>query len=128
MMPYGDEISRYPSMKGISVDLPFIKFRYVKLDKNESEESKPLRITDNSVQSEDVSNVSSLNVRRIVYTKEAEVTTMGLDPMVSQASVIHELVYGRTESASPFTRTASYPATSYAAVKEPLSHSLDIIV
>jgi hypothetical protein len=125
MMSYGDDISRYPSMKGISVDLPFIKFRYVKLDRNETEESKPLKITDNSVKSEDV---SSLNSRRIVYTREAEVTTMGLDPMVSKASVIHELVYGRTESASTFTRPLSYPAMSYPAEKEASSHSLDIVV
>jgi hypothetical protein len=123
MMPNGDEFSRYPSMKGISLDLPFIKFRYVKVDKNEPENAGPLRISDRSDYSEDT---SSLNTRRIVYTSQAQVTTLGLDPMVSSASVIHELVYGRTE-ASSFTQTPStgaYPAE----YKEPSQHSLDIIV
>jgi hypothetical protein len=134
MMPNGDEFSRYPSMKGISVDLPFIKFRYVKVDKNSSnepEEAKPLRISDNSLPSEDT---AALNTRRIIYTKQAEVSTMGMDPMVSNASVIHELVYGRSESTSTFTRTSlSYPAASYTAASYPVatvpsSNSLDIFV
>jgi len=122
-MPYGDEFSRYPSMKGISLDLPFIKFRYVKVDKNEPDDARPLKITDRSDYSEDT---SSLNTRRIVYTSQAQVTTLGMDLMVSSASVIHELVYGRTE-ASSFTRntpTAAYAAES----KEPSQNTLDIIV
>ena len=111
-------------MKGISIDLPFIKFRYVKLDKNEPEEVSPLKITDRSSYSEDK---SSLNARRIVYTDQAQITTLGTDLMVSSASVIHELVYGRTAEASSFTQTP--PAGAYASeYKEPSQHSLDIIV
>jgi hypothetical protein len=122
-MPYGDEFSRYPSMKGISLDLPFIKFRYVKVDKNEPDDARPLKITDRSDYSEDT---SSLNTRRIVYTSQAQVTTLGMDLMVSSASVIHELVYGRTE-ASSFPQNTPYAA--YAAESmEPSQNTLDIIV
>lgn len=108
-------------MKGISLDLPFIKFRYVKVDKNEPEEAYPLRITDRS----EYSNDSPLNTRRIIYTNPAQVTTLGLDPMVSSASVIHELVYGRIESPASFIQTRQ---SSYITEKEPAQHSLDIIV
>jgi hypothetical protein len=126
-MPYGDEISRYPSMKGVALDLPFVKFRYVKVDKNETEpneanETKYLSTISSSVPSQDT---QSSNVRRVVYTREAVATTLGMDPMVSNASVIHELVYGRNESSftATLTQTAVYPA-----VKEPARHSLDLVV
>lgn len=110
-------------MKGISIDLPFIKFRYVKVDKNEPEEVSPLKITDRSSYSEDS---TSSSVRRIVYTGPARISTLGTDLMVSRASVIHELVYGRTE-ASPSGQTL--PAGAYVAeYREPSQHSLDIIV
>jgi hypothetical protein len=123
VMSNGDDFSRYPSMKGISLDLPFIKFRYVKVDKNGPEEVNPLRITDRSGYSEDT---ASLNTRRIVYTGQARVTTLGTDLMVSSASVIHELVYGRAE-ASSFIQ--SPPAEAYAPEPiRPSQHSLDIFV
>jgi len=125
MMPYGDEFSRYPSMKGISLDLPFIKFRYVKVDTNEPEEAYPLRIADRSEHSDEG---PSRSTQRVIYTSQAQVTTLGMDLMVSSASVIHELVYGRMESPEDAgqPRVGSYGL--YGMEREFSAHSLDIIV
>jgi hypothetical protein len=46
-----------------------------------------------------------------------------MDPMVSSASVVHELTYGRIEASMSYNQAVFYPA-----VKEPAPHSLDIII
>jgi len=108
-------------MKGIAVELPFVKFKYVKVDKGESEKSKAARTVDLTVPGE--TRVSSAP-SRLIITKEAEITTLGLDPMISNAAVIHELAYGRSESLQVYQQKSS----AYPAVYEQLPHSLDVIV
>jgi hypothetical protein len=120
-MPYEDQFSQYPTMKGIALELPFVKFKYVKVDRGETEKPKNARIIDLTVPSEEKAPISYAS--RVIVTKEAEVTTLGIDPMISKASVIHELAYGRIETAQDYNLAASY-AASY----EPSQHSLDIII
>ena len=121
MMPYENDFSRYPSVKGIAVELPFVKFKYVKVDGGDTARSKSARTIDLTVPSEEISpKITS----RVIVTRQAEITTLGIDPMVSNASVIHELAYGRIEDQQVYTQlTSSYPA-----VFEPSSHSLDIFI
>jgi|SRR5208283_1299751 len=119
MMPYEDQFFRYPTMKGIAIELPFVKFKYVKVDWGGPEKSK-------SAKSIDVTIPSKTNppaaLSRVIISREAEVTTLGMDPMISYASVIHELTYGRIETARDSKQAASYPAVLAS------SYSLDIIV
>ncbi len=119
MMPYEDQFFRYPTMKGIAIELPFVKFKYVKVDWGEPEKSK-------SAKSIDVTIPSKTNppaaLSRVIISREAEVTTLGMDTMISYASVIHELTYGRIETARDSKQAASYPAVLAS------SYSLDIIV
>ncbi|MGC9324044.1 MAG: hypothetical protein ACP5G0_04765 [Desulfomonilia bacterium] len=63
---------------------------------------------------------------RIFVARPADVTTLGVDPMVSQASVIHELAYGRIETeldVFPVAKGIAYPAQ-----KEETVHSVDILI
>lgn len=108
-------------MKGIAVELPFVKFKYVKVDRGESDKPKPSKTIDLAGQSSLGQPVAST---RLIVTREAEITTLGLDPMISNASVIHELAYGRIESPQAYQQQAA----SYPAVPEPASHSLDLVI
>ncbi len=108
-------------MKGIAVELPFVKFKYVKVDGGDTARPKSARTIDLTVPSE---GRTSLPAPRVIVTREAEVTTLGIDPMISNASVIHELTYGRIEDQQGYTQQVS----SYPAVFEPSSHSLDIFI
>jgi hypothetical protein len=108
-------------MKGIAVELPFVKFKYVKVDNADTAQTKSAKITDLTVSGEErlPSAASQVIVRR-----QAEVTTLGIDPMISKASVIHELFYGRIEDRQDYPQqTSSYPAAF-----EPSPHSLDIFI
>lgn len=120
-MPYQDAFSGYPAMKGITVELPFVKFKYVKVDKGETDKSRSAKTIDLTVPSEQKPLTAP---SRLIVTREAEVTTLGIDPMISRASVIHELTYGRIESQQSYTQqTATYPA-----VYERAPHTLDLII
>jgi hypothetical protein len=122
LMPYEDQFSQYPSMKGIAVELPFFSFKYVKVDKGQAEQSRSSssKAIDLIVPDEE----TPLTVpSRVMVSRRSEVTTLGMDPMISNASVIHELTYGRIETAQ---NTAQPP--SYSGVFEPSPHSLDIII
>lgn len=120
MMPYEDQFSQYPSMKGIAVELPFIKFKYVKVDRGETENSRSAKTIDLTVPNGQTPLIAPT---RVVVSRQAEVTTMGIDTMISDASVIHELTYGRIETTQDSARYLSYPA-----VFEPSPHSLDFII
>lgn len=120
-MPYQDQFSGYSNMKGITVDLPFVKFKYVKVDRVENEKPKTARTIDLAVPGE---VKPSITPSRLIVTREAEITTLGLDPMISNASVIHELAYGRIDSQQVYQQQAS----SYPAAFKPQTHSLDFIV
>jgi len=121
-MVNGDQFSRYPSLRGVSLDLPFVKFRYVRVENSTPEESEPYRQISATVPGDDQASPVPAP-RRLIISREAEATTMGMDPLVSNASVIHELAYGRIGPFESFLPAASYPAT-----KEPARHSLDMIV
>jgi len=120
MMPYKDQFSSYPTMKGIAVEFPFVKFKYVKVDWGELEKSKSAKTIDVTIPRKQNPPAA---LSRVIISKKAEVTTLGMDPMISNASVIHELTYGRIEMAQDFKQAASYPA-----VPGSSSYSLDIIV
>ena len=122
MMLNEDQLSRYPTMKGIAVELPFIKFKYVKVDRNNPEDARPPRQISTTIPYDEQST-PAVSAPRVILSREAEVTTLGMDPMVSSASVIHELVYGRIEVSTDYSQATSYPA-----VKEPTPHSLDVII
>jgi hypothetical protein len=108
-------------MKGIAVELPFVKFKYVKVDKGDTASPKSARTIDLRVPNEERTPITA---SRVFVTREAEITTLGIDPMISSASVIHELAYGRIEDQHDYTQlTSSYPA-----VFEPSPHSLDIFI
>lgn len=119
-MPYEDLSTQYPSIKGIALELPFVKFKYVKVDSIQSERSRNTKRIDVTVPSEDRAPITA---SRMIVSREAEVTTLGIDGMISYASVIHELTFGRIDAAQEYPRTFSYPAVS-----EPSSHSLDMII
>jgi len=107
-------------MKGIAVELPFVKFRYVKVDRGVTEKPKTTKTIDLTVPNEEKPSVTS---SRLIVSRNAEITTLGVDPMISQASVIHELTYGRIETAQDTRQSSSYPT-----VFAQCSHSLDIII
>lgn len=108
-------------MKGIAVELPFVKFKYVKVDGGDTVKPKSARTNDLTVPSEERTPITA---SRVIVTRQAEVTTLGIDPMISNASVIHELTYGRIEDQQGYTQqTSSYPT-----VFESSSHSLDIFI
>lgn len=119
-MPYEDLSAQYPSMKGIAVELPFVKFKYVKVEQAQSDKPKYSKQIDLTVPSE---NRTLTSASRVMVTREAEVTTLGMDTMISFASVIHELAYGRISADQGAPQTSSYPV-----VPEQQSHSLDIII
>jgi hypothetical protein len=108
-------------MKGIAVELPFVKFKYVKVDQGDTAKPKSARTIDLRVPSEER---TSITPSRLIVTREAKATTLGIDPMISNASVIHELAYGRIEDQQGYTLQAS----SYPDVFEPSPHSLDIFI
>lgn len=119
-MPYEDLSTQYPSIRGISVELPFVKFKYVKVDSVQPDPSKNTKQIDVSVPTE--SSTPTI-LPRMIVSREAEVTTLGIDSMISYASVIHELSYGRIDAAREYL-----PASTYPVVSEPSTHSLDIVV
>jgi hypothetical protein len=119
-MPYEDLSTQYPSIRGIAVELPFVKFKYVKIDKVQPENTRNTRQIDVTVPSESRSPAA---VSRMVVSDEAEVTTLGLDTMISYASVLHELTYGRIDAFQDNRQITVYPAVSM-----PSSHSLDVVI
>ncbi|MBN2297953.1 MAG: hypothetical protein JXM72_05140 [Deltaproteobacteria bacterium] len=121
-MAYGNVFSQVPNMKGISLDLPFLRVRYVKIQGDQQKQVQSdgrIQVADSSRNEEFISRPV-----RVQYVEPAQVTTLGLDPMVSNASVIHELVYGRiTDESTDIRLDAEYPAP-----KEYFPPSLDLIV
>jgi hypothetical protein len=108
-------------MKGIAVELPFVKFKYIKVDGGDTARPKSARTIDLTIPSEER---TSITTSRLIVARQAEITTLGVDPMISNASVIHELAYGRIENQQVYTQLAS----SYPAVFEPSPHSLDLFI
>lgn len=119
-MPYEELSAQYPTFKGISVELPFVKFKYVKVDSVQADTSRNTRKIDVSVPAE---GGSFSVLPRMIVPRETQVTTLGIDSMVSYASVIHELTYGRIDASPGYHGPSTYPE-----ITEPSTHSLDIVV
>ena len=121
-MAYEKPFSHVSDMKGIAVDLPFCRFRYVKIvnDSKKNIQTENAAYMPSAENTRDISNEPI----RIEYAAPAQTTTLGIDPMVSFASVIHELSYGRIDgyTAGP-NENSAYPV-----VKEEVLHDLDIVV
>ncbi|HOO37600.1 MAG TPA: hypothetical protein PLV78_04755 [Deltaproteobacteria bacterium] len=121
-MAYEKINSQVPNMKGIALDFPFFRFRYVKVQEEPQKQVQPETAT--KVETSRSIEYSSPRTITVSYVKPAEVTTLGIDPLVSNASVIHELVYGRINGYS----SGAKPETNYPVSKEYIPPSLDIIV
>lgn len=122
-MSYENPFSHIQSLKGIAVDLPFLRFRYVTLgggggacpaSAGDARAAEFSRVTAGSHEAP---------VRRILYDPPAKVTTLGVDPLVSSASVIHELSFGRIALSPEIHATGGYPSP-----KQEIAHSLDLFV
>jgi hypothetical protein len=108
-------------MRGIAVELPFVKFKYVRVDRSEQERPKYTKQIEAKISSESKTPQAA---SRMIITREAEVTTFGMDPMISSASVIHELNYGRIDMPQAYSRQAAgYPAPA-----QDQGLSLDIVI
>jgi len=127
-MDYESAFSHMPTMKGLAVEFPFCKIRYVKVQND-----LPAGNTSyNKIASgEQVGRYSAGKAEKpkpeqvvIKYARPAEITTMGSDPMISRASVIHELCYGRTQIPDKML----YKEPDYPVFKEGIPHRLDIFV
>ncbi len=81
-------------MKGLALELPFLKLKYLKVQGN-----GPRTTTGNSIapdQGEIYTAAKQLYVPAFnSLAVSPQVTTMGPDPMKSRPSVLHELEYGR---------------------------------
>ncbi len=123
-MQNGNPFAHVSNVKGIAVDLPFCRFRYVAIEGDSGRSS----ISDSKAAAlprpHDEMEKREPPVRRIEYAPPAQVTTLGSDPLVSSASVIHELFFGRMRAVSPGTPGWS----GYPALKEEAPHALDLYV
>lgn len=121
-MAYENDFSQVPNMKGIALDFPFCRFRYVKIQGDQNNQVQP----ESKVRTAPpvTREYSSPRAMTVSYTRPAEMTTLGIDPMVSYASVIHELSFGRIEGHSGVPRAE----TTYPVSRQPDRHYLDIIV
>lgn len=123
MMSYGDPFSPMPNMKGIAIELPFLRFKYVNVKGNTYQQKTS---SDNQVTvlpSEDRVKPKAEPIR-INYSQPAEVVSFGVDPMVSSASVIHELSYGRI----PAYTSEPAKGVEYPVEKKYSRPNLDMIV
>ncbi|MEA3223685.1 MAG: hypothetical protein U9P49_11055 [Thermodesulfobacteriota bacterium] len=113
--------SQFSYMKGMSLDLPFVRFRYLKVEGDASNKSRSAQKTNRVIP--DIKNSRLQGSIRIDNITSPEIPTLGHDPMVSKASVIHELAYGRTEANTSLPRKKTYynPQLAYR------DQSLDII-
>lgn len=122
-MPYDEAISNYPSVKGLSLELPFLKFRYLKY--TGTRQAFAVNEPDPAVASAPsrAAAVSRAPEARLVFRQEAPVTTMGMDPLVSFASVIHELAFGRVSPEGDVAPSGVYPQAAHSP-----GRSIDFVV
>lgn len=109
-------------LKGVSVDTPWFKFKYLKVKGAASDQTAQRTPIDNVVpKREEKINATTIKTE-IVYPARAE--TMGVDPMVSSAAVIHELAYGRQQEPLRLPRSEA----GYYRTENPASSQLSVIV
>ncbi|MDT8272590.1 MAG: hypothetical protein RRA35_05300 [Desulfomonilia bacterium] len=71
-------------------------------------------------------HLEGISGSRVILARPAEITTLGVDPMISQASVIHELTHGRITGEFelfPSRKDAVYPLP-----REEVGHSVDLFI
>jgi hypothetical protein len=108
-------------MKGISIELPFLRFKYVKYSgcEGQARSQGAGRLEAASEEYERPATVSS----QVTFRQEAAFTSLGMDPLVSFASVVHELSYGRITPVGGVGLRGTYPRAV-----EPSPYSLDMLV
>ena len=86
--------SAQPYMKGVALELPFLKLKYLRV-----QGYGPKATSDNNIApapSENYTNNKQLYAPALdTLTPPPQIITMGPDPMKSRLSVLHELEYGR---------------------------------
>ncbi|MEA2101003.1 MAG: hypothetical protein U9P80_00305 [Thermodesulfobacteriota bacterium] len=86
-------------IKGISVELPFFRFRYLKVEGNDNQAvSDHKRIGASHVQRAGFTVADAIQGQPGI---SPAISVTGTDPLVSRASVIHELAYGRIKRDDP---------------------------
>ncbi len=93
-----------PPVSGWEVDLPFMRVRYLRVDENLSREVSADKLEYANTQQADYSAEGS------AAKASGQRIGLGHDPLVSKASVIHELVYNRAsvQDSSPKKNNCSY--------------------
>lgn len=123
VMPYGDPLSHIRSMKGIAEEPHLVRLKYLPAQNDTTR--KPA--TENALLVRSVEENDSGHQAepvRINYTSYTGRVSFGTDQMVSYASVVHELAYGRSGAGAQGTSgEIGYPAP-----KEYVRHDLDIFV
>jgi len=114
--------SHAPYTLGASVGTPLWKSRYLKAQGNISDQTSRKRSVDEVIPSREETRPQE--GIQITYVKAPIIETMGLDPMISSAAVIHELAYGR----KPETTTLAGTDSGYMMRGAYLPAQLDLIV
>ena len=123
MMTYGDPLSLSQGMMGIAANLPLSRSLSIN-DHVESSRKKSVESGIQSVLNDGSDSRNKAEPIRVDYTSSQGAATLGIDPMVSSASVIHELAYGRINVSTSYKGGN----TKYPIPKDRTSQSLDIIV
>ncbi len=115
-------LSQNAYVKGLAVELPFFKFTYLKMDGRKAE----------TLSSQD--RIGIQTTRERAYTRRtatssampqgATITTLGADPLVSRAAVVHELYYGRPSAEASF----SLSGLGYSSPAPPRAGYIDLVV
>jgi hypothetical protein len=95
--------SHAPYTQGASVDTPLWKSRYLKTQGNTTNQTTRKHNVDDVIPSR-VETRTQDDIK-ITYCSTPFIESMGLDPMISSAAVIHELAYGRMQATASFTKT-----------------------
>ncbi len=121
-MPYGGPLSQIGSMNGGAAELYPGPLKYLENGNGHSSRTSG----DNAILAVPVETGGKARAKtiRVDYTSSPVVGTYGMDPMVSKASVIHELAYGRIDTSVPGkARGTGYPIPGNYG-----RHALDIVV
>jgi hypothetical protein len=122
-MSYSDPFSHIGNVKGIGEELPLLRLKYITAQNDSPQKTA----SDNALVVQSLEeNYTGKQAKPIIinYTSSGGASSLGTDQMVSYASVIHELAYGRiTADFQNSTGEMGYPVT-----KDYLQHDLDIFV
>jgi hypothetical protein len=122
VMPYGGPLSQIGSMQGRAAELHLGSLKYIENQGGQS--SRPSNDTTILAVPVETRDKPQAKTIRVDYTTSPGINTYGMDPMVSKASVIHELAYGRIDANIPKTGKG----TGYPIPGDYGNHNLDLIV